>query len=578
MFVFQISTSAELVFLDSSSSMEEFNLRVFVLVTHTPIGALPLGLFVTSDETTDTLVQALELFSELLPENAFYGRGRVEGPLVIMTDNCSELRDALGNIWPNSKLLLCIFHILQQVWRWLFDSKHHIPASSRPEIMSKFKTALYQKDEQSFETSFEELLSFEAVSNHPNLVSYLTGLYEVRAEWALCFRKGLILRGNNTNNPVEAQFLVLKDSILNRTKEININGLFEKLTNDFDDHYKVKLLNVASGSFDGVYARKFKNFGKNAVGSKIFRLPSSADQVAIARQVLQLGPSIYTCPSFSDANISYTVDMDIGICNCEIGSDGSVCKHQYILWAHKLAKSESFIPFLSAEERKGYAYIAIGKSLPDSYYDGVHSLDSSDQLQPHEQTFEEQDSFTKKDQERQQYTGQSRMEIERTTAEECKVKLEKTTEYLMEKINSRKNDQAFLNGLLKFCDRVEKFPTSRLTSLFHSFGSSTSTSRNVTISSKLQKAKRGKIFVQPESVKRRKMKSGTKNAKVKGMRVKNNPFEFNIVNTKRVHKFSENVRKNEAVPKKAGRSMSSRTKHLSRSESCEPQKKRLKAE
>jgi len=65
----------------------------------------------------------------------------------------------------------------------------------------------------------------------------------------------LITRGNNTNNPIEAQFLTLKDTILKRTKEVNINGLFEKLAGEFDEHYKVKLLNVASGSFDGVYTQ-----------------------------------------------------------------------------------------------------------------------------------------------------------------------------------------------------------------------------------------------------------------------------------------------------------------------------------
>ena len=40
---------------------------------------------------------------------------------------------------------------------------------------------------------------------------------------------------------MEAQFVLLK----NRTKEINIIGLLEKLTSEFNDHYKVRLLGVA---------------------------------------------------------------------------------------------------------------------------------------------------------------------------------------------------------------------------------------------------------------------------------------------------------------------------------------------
>ena len=36
----------------SSSNMEEYNLRVFVMVTHSPAGALPLRVIITSDETS----------------------------------------------------------------------------------------------------------------------------------------------------------------------------------------------------------------------------------------------------------------------------------------------------------------------------------------------------------------------------------------------------------------------------------------------------------------------------------------------------------------------------------------------
>jgi len=101
--------------MDSSSNMEEFNLRVFMLVTYSVVGALPLGIIITSDEQTDTLRSALQMFQNALPNGAFFGCE--SGPAVIMTDNCDELRSALNEAWPKSTLLLCTFHILQQVWR-----------------------------------------------------------------------------------------------------------------------------------------------------------------------------------------------------------------------------------------------------------------------------------------------------------------------------------------------------------------------------------------------------------------------------------------------------------------------------
>ena len=56
-----------MIFLDSSGGMEEYNLRLFLFVTHSPAGALPLGIILTSDETTDTLTRALEMFTAALP-------------------------------------------------------------------------------------------------------------------------------------------------------------------------------------------------------------------------------------------------------------------------------------------------------------------------------------------------------------------------------------------------------------------------------------------------------------------------------------------------------------------------------
>lgn len=56
-----------MVFFYSSGGMEEYNLRIFLMVTHSFSGALPLALVITSDETTDTLTRALELLASSLP-------------------------------------------------------------------------------------------------------------------------------------------------------------------------------------------------------------------------------------------------------------------------------------------------------------------------------------------------------------------------------------------------------------------------------------------------------------------------------------------------------------------------------
>jgi hypothetical protein len=69
--------------------MEEYNFRVFVVVHIVFVaGALPLGIFVTSDEKEQTLRDALQLSKSSLPDFAFYGATRPRVLLQITAMNC----------------------------------------------------------------------------------------------------------------------------------------------------------------------------------------------------------------------------------------------------------------------------------------------------------------------------------------------------------------------------------------------------------------------------------------------------------------------------------------------------------
>ena len=85
-------------------------------MTYSVMGALPVGVLITSDEKMQTLLQGFNLLKSCYKQDAFGGRGE-RGPAVIMTDNCSELFEALSRVWPEAILILCTFHVLQQVWR-----------------------------------------------------------------------------------------------------------------------------------------------------------------------------------------------------------------------------------------------------------------------------------------------------------------------------------------------------------------------------------------------------------------------------------------------------------------------------
>lgn len=297
----KVPQSGELVFIDATSNTEEHNLKVFIMCTHSVAGALPCGILITSDEKESTLKQGFEMLKSCLPGYAFYGRGPTLGPKVILTDNCTEERNTLSVVWPKSVLLLCIFHILQQIWRWLHDKNHNITLADRPHLLSLFKKSLYAESEELFEETFNELLNDDNCKCYANLVQYFTQLYEEKQAFALCFRAELPVRGNHTNNFVESQFLVLKDTILRRVKEYNVIGLVDKLTVELQDHYKDKLLSIADGSFDGQYRRRFMGKGKD--GGTGFKVPNANELDIYLSSIEKFDNNVFKVGSLSQSNL-----------------------------------------------------------------------------------------------------------------------------------------------------------------------------------------------------------------------------------------------------------------------------------
>ena len=118
--------AGEIVFCDSSSSMDRFKTSVFILSTTTAYSGLPLAVVMTSDETEVTVSWAMQKVKEVIPSDAFYGNGPVLGPAVFMIDDSLVEKSALSKSWPMAKIFLCTFHFLQRRWTWLHDGKKKI--------------------------------------------------------------------------------------------------------------------------------------------------------------------------------------------------------------------------------------------------------------------------------------------------------------------------------------------------------------------------------------------------------------------------------------------------------------------
>ena len=114
------------------------------------------------------------MLNSILPEGAFFNAA---GPAILMTDNCDELRRSLHRSWPNATLLLCIFHILQQVWRWLYERQRGISKEDRVEIMKLFRKLVYASDVEGYESAYTNLFYSSTTQKYKNCLKYFGEMF-----------------------------------------------------------------------------------------------------------------------------------------------------------------------------------------------------------------------------------------------------------------------------------------------------------------------------------------------------------------------------------------------------------------
>ena len=117
--------AGDLVLVDTISNLDRQDTKLFHIMTPSAIGSLPLGTLISTREDEKTMKFGSELCKSLLPENAFFGRSRDMGPKLALTDDANAERNALKHTWPSMILLLCLFHVLQAVWGWLWKAVHN---------------------------------------------------------------------------------------------------------------------------------------------------------------------------------------------------------------------------------------------------------------------------------------------------------------------------------------------------------------------------------------------------------------------------------------------------------------------
>jgi hypothetical protein len=101
--------------MDALASFEPFNTSITLFYTSCAVEALPLALFITSDELKITLEKAINSLKTILPPHAFFGYGPTIELMVFMTDDSSAERNTLKICWLQGIQFLCTFHICKRL-------------------------------------------------------------------------------------------------------------------------------------------------------------------------------------------------------------------------------------------------------------------------------------------------------------------------------------------------------------------------------------------------------------------------------------------------------------------------------
>jgi len=127
------------------------------------------------------------------------------------------------------------------------------------------------------------------------------------------FRRDIITKGNNTNNYAEACIRILKEIILNRTKAYNVVALVEFICYVWEEYLILKILDHAHNRRDNIQ----QNNNNICTRTSNFNI----------NQITTISETCYSVPSSKSENSVYTVDIQIGVCNCYVGFTGAFCKH-----------------------------------------------------------------------------------------------------------------------------------------------------------------------------------------------------------------------------------------------------------
>ena len=180
---------------------------------------------------------------------------------------------------------------------------------------------------------------------------------------------------------------------------------------------------------------------------------------------LDTSKGLYTVKNSSKNNVTYNVDITLGVCECPTGIQGRPCKHQAATIKKYQLHALNMVPLTSTLGRQFYAVLALGQrnTQPISFYASLHQKVTEDEAAENGVLFEEKE-FSSETKQIESACSESSPSFDSPTSMDTNIghgatddndidnlgiSFQKICNDTISKLESR--DENFIQGVKKFC-------------------------------------------------------------------------------------------------------------------------------
>lgn len=239
----RLRESSETVFVESSENCGRKQ-HLFLLLARSPVGALPLGVMITTSKSQHCLSAAVQLLLTVFPAERFHCHP--EGPQILMTNDCAAIRRALREVFPDAAVLYSVHHLLQAMFRWLWSSSSQVPQQHRTHLLRSFRGLLGSPTPTALEERYLTLAQEPVASQHAKFLQRLEDVFTQRDEWAVCLHARLSAARCPADQCLQSAAGFAREKVLHRLKSYSLTQLVNFVVTRMEAHYVSRLTGAAS--------------------------------------------------------------------------------------------------------------------------------------------------------------------------------------------------------------------------------------------------------------------------------------------------------------------------------------------